>query len=345
MNKTPPSLTKISRLLGKPPLRRAAASTLVYVTVCTIYIVVSSRLAAAFAQTTQQLQTIEAFKGIAFVVVTGVLFFFLSLAWWRRSHRQTELLLQSERRAVAAMYSATLAHDVNNLLMSLLGLVEGLRGREGGDKFLLMMREELERGINNLAQLAKRLACSTMQMQLHEKKDVDMHSALSRIIELVRKHPDVRACTIGTEGISNVSLSLNESLLEQAVMNLIINAAQAAGANARIEVILKKNEGAVSLEVHDNGPGVPPEKAGAIFDPGYTTKPDGTGLGSLSVMAFASACNAHVSVDRSNIGGALFRIRIPMPGETSTGATDSVSPSAPTAATFPESAEPKLRLS
>ena len=106
-------------------------------------------------------------------------------------------------------------------------------------------------------------------------------------------------------------MPLHKELLEQAVLNLIVNAAQAAGSHGRIELAVRRTAHALLLEVHDNGPGIPPEKAEAIFDAGYTTKGNGTGLGLLSVQAFAAACRGRISVARSPLGGAAFQLAIP----------------------------------
>ncbi len=65
------------------------------------------------------------------------------------------------------------------------------------------------------------------------------------------------------------------------------------------------------LAVHDDGPGVPADQVDSIFDPCFTTKPDGTGIGLVAVRAFAASCGGAVSVGQSPLGGALFQIRIP----------------------------------
>ncbi len=70
----------------------------------------------------------------------------------------------------------------------------------------------------------------------------------------------------------------------------------------------------ISLEVHDDGPGVPADQIDAIFDPCFTTKPDGTGVGLLAIKAFAVSCRGEVAVGCSDLGGAVFSIRIPRRG-------------------------------
>ena len=301
-----------SRLPEERLIRSAAVSALVYVVLATTYILVSGRIATRLAGSVEQLQAIEAAKGLVFVGVTGVLFFLLSLGWWRNARRQRNLLIQGERRAVASMYAATLAHDLNNLLMGLTGLVEELKEHSHDNAYLARMRDAVEQALRSLAPLAKRIASSARQFQPGDRTDVDLAATLAQIAELARRHPDVRFCDLRVAEVAPAVLPLHKELLEQAVLNLIVNAAQAAGSHGRIELAVRRTAHALVIEVHDDGPGIPPEKAEAIFDAGYTTKGNGSGLGLLSVQAFAAACRGRISVARSPLGGAAFQLAIPM---------------------------------
>ena len=306
------SLKSKSRLPEDRPIACAAASALLYVAIAIFYILVSGRIAAAFAVSLEQLQLIEAAKGVAFVVITGLLFFFISLGWWRKRREQRELLIQSERKAVASMYSATLAHDLNNLLMGLSSLVEAIKEHEQNDSFLSSLRASVEQMIRSLVPFSRRIAATAKNLPQGESVDVHFPGALTPIIDLALKHPDVKFCALSVENAVPVTLTLNAELLEQALLNLIVNAAHAAGPHGVIKVIAAKTDHSVALEVHDSGPGISPEKAEAIFNPGYTTKRAGIGLGLLTVQAFAASCQGRVRVERSPLGGALFRILIPL---------------------------------
>ena len=113
------------------------------------------------------------------------------------------------------------------------------------------------------------------------------------------------------------TLALNRTLFEGATLNLLINAAQAAGPTGQVEVRLTAEDNAALLAVADSGPGVPDDLVKDIFEPCFTTKPDGTGIGLLAVTAFAASCGADVSVGRSHLGGALFQLRIPIQSQPS----------------------------
>ena len=262
---------------------------------------------------------IETIKGSAFIIVTGALFFAISFLRLRRIKRQEETiiihekgLLQAERRRVAAMSAAAMAHDLNNLLMALSGFIDEIKKQERLAPSLHAMCETLDVGIGKLRRLAARVA-SAVSIAVPEKaEEVDVKAILEELVAVVRKHPVALFCRFSTSKLSSLHLSLNRSLFEEAVLNLLINAAEATGAKGQIEVSLTIDGGSAILAIHDNGPGVPDDLVKDIFEPCFTTKPTGTGLGLLSVRAFTEACGGEMSVGRSPLGGALFQLRIPL---------------------------------
>jgi two-component system sensor histidine kinase HydH len=312
-------IDQIPRAAVVNPTRQAIAAAALYVLLCSSYIAVSGYFVAGAVARPRQLYVIETIKGVAFIVVTGALFYAISFLRYRKIRRQEETiivqeraLIQAERRLVAAMSAATVAHDLNNLLMTLSGLVEGLKGRERDDPFLLSMREGVEVGIEKLSHLAKRLMSTVRRAVPEEDVVVDVKAALLEMIAILQKHPDCRSTRVTSDDLAPLTLVLNRTLFEEAVLNLLINAAQAAGPAGQIEVHLTTEAGVAMLEIHDSGPGVPDGDVKDIFEPCFTTKPDGTGIGLLAVMAFAASCDASVSVGRAPLGGALFQLRIPI---------------------------------
>ena len=310
---------QIPRPAMTSPARQAVESGVLYILLCSTYILVSGYLATRAAGTPEHLHEIETVKGIAFIVVTGVLFFAISYLRLRRIRRQEQTiivqektLLQAERRLLAAMSAATVAHDLNNLLMALLGLVDGLKRREKDDPFLLAMRKALDVSIDKLCHLAKRLTSVVNRAVPEKAEDVDMKATLHELVAVVRKHPDARFCRMSLSGVAPLTLVLNRTLFEEAVLNLLINAAQAAGMRGQVEVCLTTEQGAALLAIHDSGPGVADDIVKDIFEPCFTTKPEGSGIGLMAVMAFTASCGADVSVGRSPLGGALFQLRIPI---------------------------------
>jgi two-component system nitrogen regulation sensor histidine kinase NtrY len=97
-------------------------------------------------------------------------------------------------------------------------------------------------------------------------------------------------------------------------MNLIDNATAAAGAEGKVEIYSKYEPvlRIASISVCDNGPGISPQDRERIFDPYFTRKQGGTGLGLTIVSAIVADHNGFIRVKGNNSGGACFIIELPV---------------------------------
>jgi len=75
------------------------------------------------------------------------------------------------------------------------------------------------------------------------------------------------------------------------------------------------------MEVSDDGPGLSPEARAHLFEPFFTTKPNGTGLGLPTSRRFVEAHGGAIDVGTSELGGALFRVRLPLEADAERAAT------------------------
>src|SRR5205814_9186265 len=107
--------------------------------------------------------------------------------------------------------------------------------------------------------------------------------------------------------------------LTQVFLNLIINAVQAIGGDGRIEVLARQGVGCVEMQVCDSGPGLPSGKLNAIFDPYFTTKPEGSGLGLWIVQQIITAHGGVIQAANALNGGAVFSVRLPLPEQEAHG--------------------------
>lgn len=111
--------------------------------------------------------------------------------------------------------------------------------------------------------------------------------------------------------------------VQQALLNIIVNAAQAigerfppgSGEKGLIKIAMRREQGCVVVEVQDNGIGIPPENHGRIFDAFFSTKPVGSGMGQGLTTAHAVIVEAHqgqIEVESAVGQGATFRVRLPV---------------------------------
>jgi signal transduction histidine kinase len=104
-------------------------------------------------------------------------------------------------------------------------------------------------------------------------------------------------------------IEADDQLLRQALFNLLLNAVQAVNGNGEIQVVAeRRNAAEASLEVRDNGPGVPPERRSEIFKPYFTTQKTGTGLGLAVVQQIVLAHGWEIECLPNQPTGAVFRI-------------------------------------
>jgi two-component system, OmpR family, sensor kinase len=103
------------------------------------------------------------------------------------------------------------------------------------------------------------------------------------------------------------------------VLNLLENAVRHTPPDSRIELRLKADQSAATIEVADDGPGIPTDMREHVFDrfarangPADTAAGGGTGLGLAIVRAVARSHGGEVAVSESDLGGALFRVQLPL---------------------------------
>jgi len=104
----------------------------------------------------------------------------------------------------------------------------------------------------------------------------------------------------------------DQDLLQQVLTNLMLNAVEAGGPETHVRIVTRCAGDEIRLEVHDSGPGIPPEIRRQIFNPFFTTKAEGTGLGLAIVSQIVLAHNGAINADDSPLGGALISIGLPL---------------------------------
>jgi two-component system sensor histidine kinase HydH len=297
------------------PRIAALILALLYVVLSVVYILTSSHVAAVSAQTVEHLERLERIKGVIFVLGTGVLFYVVAVLLLMRVQKQREqlvaqheALVASEHRALAGLFAASIAHDINNLTMVARGNTELLLRPLAGSETRKEVGDALVDAFVRLAALSQRLMSLGRETVSGSKPERDLAASVERAIALARRHERVRRCrvTVRTEGA--LLMPIDETLVDRMVLNLVLNAADATGGTGRVEIRLRRTDEGAVVEVHDNGPGVPEESRDAIFDAFYSSRPNGLGLGLMSVKACAAAHRGSVEVLDSDLGGACFRV-------------------------------------
>lgn len=237
------------------------------------------------------------------------------------SKRLEELRLRAERLEAVAELSSSLAHEIKNPLASIRSSVEQLarsKRAHPDEKFLsgLIVRES-----DRLARLLSEFL-DFSRVRVTECRRLDLHDVATAAIRLVRQHPDCPAdARIQLLG-GPTAMEGDEDLLHRVVSNLVLNALQATGPGAQVTVrtgapaagdvpVGSAIENPVALEVRDNGPGIPENVRGRLFEPFVSGRPGGTGLGLAIVQRAVDAHRGLVLVDTTPGSGTAFRVYFP----------------------------------
>ena len=145
---------------------------------------------------------------------------------------------------------------------------------------------------------------------------VDVGSLVARTVEEMRQEVTARGGSIEIAG-EFAAVAGDEVLLRQALVNLVRNAAEAcaeARVDARIQIEghVDRADKTLRLIVTDNGPGVPPNLREKVFQPFFTTRGDGTGLGLALVLKIVVIHNGRITVSSADRGGAAFQVVLPL---------------------------------
>lgn len=297
--------------------RYAAMLAGAYVLLASVYIILSGYLAAGASHSVEELRRIETIKGVLYVAVTSLLIFAGARWAMHRMARDAQELLRREQalvanegRVFAGLTAAAIAHDANNVLTVAQADIEMMEEDGKGSEDLTRLHQAVARMVG----LNQRLLDLAQAYVSREGAPLDALEAAREVLVVMRSQPDMRRCRVSCAGDAGVIVAASPVLMHQLVGNLVLNAAQAAGDKGVIEVRVRAEADRAVIEVHDNGPGVPVERRADLFTSLATTKPDGNGLGLFSVKACANGLGGQVEVGDSPLGGALFRIRLPLAG-------------------------------
>ncbi|HET8541875.1 MAG TPA: ATP-binding protein [Anaeromyxobacter sp.] len=223
-------------------------------------------------------------------------------------HHQ-ERLVEAEKLAGVGRLAAAVAHEINNPLQVIIGYLSfnrGVRDRRLAEQLAAAEAEALRcKGIvDGLLELARPPLVPAR---------VDLRALCEDAAAGVRAAVQARAARLSVDG---VGLARGDGpKLRQVVFNLMKNAVEAAGPAGDVDVrIGLRGEEHVEVAVRDSGPGIPAEAKNRLFEPFFSTKSSGTGLGLAVSRAIALAHGGDIDVRNGEPAGAVFTLRLPRAG-------------------------------
>jgi len=229
-------------------------------------------------------------------------------------------LAVAEKRDLLERLLARLAHEVRNPLSSLdihfqlldedlAQLAPEMRGQ-------LSPRMEIIRGeLHRLESIVEHFLRLAGPSAL-DVEPVDLARLVSHVCELLRPEAAARQIQLTAEIQPGLPpITADPVRLTQALVNLVINAMQAVERAGRIDVSAGRFDSTMVLKVADSGPGIPQEKLASIFDPYFTTKAEGSGLGLWIAQQIVTAHGGNIQAQNGASGGAVFTLVLPLQPE------------------------------
>ena len=230
-----------------------------------------------------------------------------------RLREAEESARRSERLAALGQLTAGLAHELRNPLGTMKASAEMLRGRQdSGDALGAELAGYIVSEVDRANSLVTRFLEFARPLQLR-RSPTDLNALMDRASGQVVRADAALAATIHKNYDPGIPLvAVDAELLERVVINLLQNAIQASPAGATVTLKTRLSGAEAELAVIDRGCGVKPEIKEQIFNPFFTTKPDGVGLGlAISARIVGEHCG-RLSVESEPKNGSIFMISLPL---------------------------------
>src|SRR5262245_10855767 len=271
-------------------------------------------------------------RDLLLLIIAALIFQSLLIGWLIHEHRRRNLaevqsrnsmaeLTYVNRRAAAGELSASIAHEVNQPLTGIVARASAGLNWLRREKPDIAKAEAALQHIVEAAQHASGIVSSVRAMfkkETNERTRVDLNDIVRTVLTIVRV--DLR-----TAGI-NLQVQLDDQLtvivgdkvqLQQVVLNLVVNAIEAMR-SSRVRTLRVQSDrfkpGFVNVSVADTGTGIDPSNLDQIFEPLFTTKPQGIGMGLSICRSIIENHGGRIWVSPAPTGGSIFQIELPTGG-------------------------------
>ncbi|MBT9330771.1 sensor histidine kinase [Paracidobacterium acidisoli] len=229
------------------------------------------------------------------------------------SVREIESELEVSRRLAAiGRLTAGVGHEVKNPINAIVVHLELLRNKiereHGAIRHLDVIQSEiarLDRVVQTLVDFSRPVE---LQLRVQDLRDI-----VSSVLNLASAEFETRQVRVVSRLPDRpVIVRVDADLLRQALLNVVLNGAQAMASGGDLEVRLSEDSRLASLSVRDHGDGIPDEIRGRIFDLYFTTKKDGSGIGLAMTYRILQLHHGQLDVESKPGSGSTFTFRLPI---------------------------------
>jgi signal transduction histidine kinase len=234
------------------------------------------------------------------------------------SVREIESELELSRRLAAiGRLTSGVGHEVKNPINAIVVHLELLRNKlDSSDDRALRHLEIIQSEIQRLDRVVQTLVdfSRPVELQLMEQ---DLREVVASVLLLASAEFETRNVKVSSLLPDTPAIAkIDSDLMKQALLNVVLNGAQAMAGGGKLEVRLSGDARVASISVHDEGEGIPDEVRQKIFDLYFTTKREGSGIGLAMTYRILQLHNGQVDVQSQPGKGTTFVLRLPLSNST-----------------------------
>jgi signal transduction histidine kinase len=229
------------------------------------------------------------------------------------SVREIESELEISRRMAAiGRLTAGVGHEVKNPINAIVVHLELLRNKVHAGDDALRHLDVIQSEIRRLDRVVQTLVDFSRPVEL-QLGDLDLREVVSSVLMLASAEMETRGIIVRSEAPAHaVQVRADGDLLKQALLNVVLNGAQAMATGGELEVRLSDASRWASITVRDHGAGIPDEIRSRIFDLYFTTKKEGSGIGLAMTYRILQMHHGQIDVESKPGSGTTFVLRLPL---------------------------------
>lgn len=225
-------------------------------------------------------------------------------------HQVLEQLLRAEKLAEIGQLAAGVAHEIRNPLAGIRGAIEVLRSGKSADDAERPIMDEIMLRVDRLNSAVQDLLEYAKPMAPH-KTAVFVGDVLDGALSTLFHDPRLFGIEILKEYRQPIKVETDVTVLERVFMNIILNAAQAMKSAGTLRIALQDTGTVATISFQDTGPGIEPGTLAKIFNPFFTTRSEGSGLGLALCKKYVEMLGGKIDVMSEVGAGTTFSVHLP----------------------------------
>jgi signal transduction histidine kinase len=223
-------------------------------------------------------------------------------------------LLDAERLATIGRMASSISHDLRHSLAAVMANAEFLCESNLTPNQREDLYAEIRIAVNQMTELIESLLEFSRTRESLRPSYGDVRSAIDRAVQAVKAHPEFQRIRVRINAEGSTEGWFDFRKLERALLNLLLNACEAAPPeSAKINIGLLRKGETLEIRIEDNGPGIAEAVRDRLFEPFVSHgKENGTGMGLTVVQKILQDHGGDVAVERTSSSGTAFRITIPL---------------------------------